>query len=281
MTTSVFLLLGAFAGLGIWIAILGAIGAVALPAKQDRRSAARVPHVDRRVLIAAAGCVVGVLITGWLAGGLLLAFAGWVGPDIVGAKARRAAATARIEAIAVWTEQLRDVMRAAAGLQEAISTTARVAPPVIRPHVAELASRLQHEPVRFAMQRFARSVDDSAADKVVAALILAAERRSANLAGLLSEIAASTRQQATLSLRIEASRTRTYAQAKVVCAITAAVVAALFVLNRRYLEAYDTATGQLVLCGIGSLFTCSALGVIRLGTASQPERNLRPKEAQA
>lgn len=268
---------GSFGGLGLFLIVLGGCRRERTERTTASRSLAMsVRRFQTRAIGAASLALVFFVATGWLVAVGLGALAGWAAPTLIGAKARRDAALSRTEAIATWAEQLRDTIRAAAGLQEAIVTTAAVAPEPIHTAVAELAVRIRREPLRVALARFADTVGDPTADKIVAALTLAAERQSANLTGLLSEVAAAARQQATLQLRVEASRARTYTQNALVCGITAAVIAALVVLNRAYLDAYDTVTGQLVLIGIGGLFTASGIGLARLSHIQSPDRILSP-----
>jgi tight adherence protein B len=274
MNSVVFGVLGAIAGLGAMLIAAGVTG-TSEPASQPRVSRRLiVERINSRIGFAMIGAAIGYALTGWIASGLLLGYAGWSAPTLAGARARRTAVTERTEAIAVWAEQLRDTMRAAAGMQEAIATTALVAPAPIRSEVTELAARLRREPFRTAMAHFATQLADPTADKIAAALVLASERRAANLAGVLSEVAAAARQQATMQLRVEASRARVYAQTMVVCAITAAVIGMLLLLNRSYLDAYNNAVGQLVLVGIGALFAGCGVGVAQLGRVNQAPRIL-------
>ncbi len=161
----------------------------------------------------------------------------------------------RIEAIARWAEQLRDTMSAAAGLHEAIGVTARVAPLPIRPEVQELAARLRREPLSQAARHFAARLANPAGDHVAVALILASERHGSRLSEVLGQVAAATRAEASLRLRIEAQRARTYSQARLISAVIGAVVTAYIVLNRSYLAPFRTPIGQVVLagvCGCGS-----------------------------
>ena len=77
-----------------------------------------------------------------------------------------------------------------------------------------------------------------------------------------------------MQLRVEASRARLYAQTLVVCSITGTVVAALVLLNRSYLEPYDSATGQTMLVLIGGLFAAALWGVVELSKPAAAPRIL-------
>lgn len=274
MGALVVVALGMLGGAGLFVLALGLRGTTPLDAS-GTEGARRGLRVDARVPLAAMAGLVAFAATGWPVAAAFAAVGAYATPELRGARKRRTDTMARTEAVATWCEQLRDAIRAAAGLHEAIASTAAVAPAPIRVHVERLAVRLRREPLRVALTAFATDLDEPTADKIATALVLASERRSANLADLLSEVAASARQQATMQLRVEASRARLYTQTLVVCSITGAVVAALVLLNRTYLEPYDSATGQTMLVLIGGLFTASGLGLVRLGRPSRSPRVLQ------
>ena len=73
---------------------------------------------------AAVAALLAMAATGWLVGGILAAVAVLVLPGILGGKAARQQAIDRTEAIASWTEMIRDSIVAASGLEEAIVATA-------------------------------------------------------------------------------------------------------------------------------------------------------------
>ena len=95
--------------------------------------------VLRATALAAAGLVVGV-ITGWVVGALLAATTVWLLPRLIGPDRVHAQQLARIEAIAAWTEMLRDTLSAAAGLEQAILATAPLAPAAIRDEITGLSA---------------------------------------------------------------------------------------------------------------------------------------------
>jgi hypothetical protein len=85
-----------------------------------------------------------VLLTGWPVGALLAGLVAAVVPGTLGRIRQEADTVARTEAVAAWTEMLRDTLAAAAGLEEAIAATATAAPEPIRPEVQRLGRRLDH-----------------------------------------------------------------------------------------------------------------------------------------
>lgn len=74
--------------------------------------------------------------------------------------------------------------------------------------------------------------------------------------------------------RIAASRARTRTSVRIIVGTTCAFAAALILLNRDYVSAYDTLTGQLVLLGIGTAFAVGFAGLARIAAVTQPARFL-------
>ena len=188
---------------------------------------------------------------------------------------------ARSEAIAAWAEMLRDTISSHAGLQEAIGITAQVAPAAIRNEVQALSVRAERGSLTDALRQFAVDVDDPVADLVVASLAIAAERQAQRLSDLLSQIAVSAREQTAMRLRVETGRARTYASSKALVAITFGLAVVLMVFSPTFMEPYDTATGQLVLIGIGALFAGALWGLVQLGRPATSPRLLSGIEGAA
>ncbi|GAA1020487.1 hypothetical protein GCM10009565_09280 [Amycolatopsis albidoflavus] len=219
---------------------------------------------------AGAGVLTGV-VTGWIVGAVLAAAAAWFLPRLVGPDRTHRRRVARIEAIASWTEMLRDVLSAAAGLEQAVLATAPLAPAAIRGEVATLAARLESgQRLAPALRALARELDDPTADLVLAALVLAAERQAHQLGDLLGSLAATARGQAAMRMRVETGRARTRTSVRVIVATTLAFAAGVVLFNRAYLDVYDTATGQAVLLLIGALFAAGFAWLARIATSGRP-----------
>lgn len=242
---------------------------------EPRPARARSARVDARRLLAAVAATGAILLaTRWPVAGLAAGAAGWFGPELLGGRVARRAAVERTEAIAAWTEMLRDTMAAAHGLEEAISTTAVLAPDPIRPEVVALAARLEREPLAPALRGLADDLAHPTADLVVAALALAADGAVRELGELLGTLAVAARDEAGMRLRVEAARARTRTAVRVVCACTVGTALGLVLLNRSYLEVYATALGQAVLALIVTCWGLSLWWLVRMGEFAAPERFL-------
>lgn len=268
-------LLGAGVGIGILIVVAAWFGALDGPAGA---LAERGRAVDRLLVRSGLATAAGALAwwwTGWFAAAGALAWLGWAAPSLAGVRTRRRRDIARSEAVAVWAEMLRDLLLANAGVREAIGKTARVAPPAIAAEVRALEVRAERGELAGALQRFAADLDDPVADTVIVALLLAERRSVSNLAGMLSAVAASTRETVAMQLRVNASRARTYRTSQLIAGIVGFFTGLLLVTNRDYMEPFGTVTGQIVLLGVTGLLAVAIATMLALSRPARSPRLLR------
>jgi len=284
--TALALLAGVGCGLGITFVLLGARDAVSRE-RAARISTWRGDHNGmRRIAAAVAVGLVVAVVTRWPVGGVLAAALVGSWHTLFGQQVSASAEVARIEAIAAWTEMLRDTMAAAAGLEQAITTTATIAPKPIRAEVMALAVRLETREVTLSegLPDLADALADPTGDLVVAALSAAAERRARSLGDLLGALAASARDDANMRLRVQASRARVRTAARIVTCVSLLMAAALVLFKRDFLSPYGTPEGQVVLAIVGAIFAGAFGWLTRMSEVSSPERFLtgtRPSEAAA
>jgi tight adherence protein B len=277
--TAVVALLGAGVGLGLFLVVLGLVPRKPGPsAGVGLTTWLRDRGWNRRDVVARVGgtalaAVVTAVATGWVVGAVLVAVGCWFLPRVLGPDVGHARRVARIEAVATWTEMIRDTLSAAAGLEQAILATAPLAPAPIREEVAVLAARLDRG-VRLvpALRRLARDLADPTADLVVAALVIAAEQQARQLTDLLGALAATARERASMRMRVEAGRARSRTSVRVVVGTTTAFAVAVVLLNRPYLAAYDSVTGQAVLLGVGLLFAAGFGWLRSIAVVPEPGR---------
>jgi Flp pilus assembly protein TadB len=227
----------------------------------------------------AIAIVVGVLVlaaTKWpvaaIAGAILVFF--W--DQLFGGLAAERAALARVEALASWTESLRDTIAGAVGLEQAIPATARAASPAIREHLHTMVDRLRARmPLPQALEYFADDMDDASADLVIASLILNARLRGPGLREVLGALAKSSREEVDMRQRVMAQRSSTRRSVQIVVFVSVAVVLGLAVFNKSFVEPYNTVTGQFVLVGVIGLFAAGFFWLRRLSTVETPARFLQ------
>jgi len=161
----------------------------------------------------------------------------------------------RIEAIAAWTEMLRDTLAGAAGLTQALIATASICPKAIREQASALASRLSAGAIlATALRGFADELADPAADVVVAALVMAATERAHRLGDLLGALAESTREEVAMRQAVEASRASARSAVRTVTGFSFGFLGLMALFARSYLAPYHTPEGQVVLTVVGALF---------------------------
>ena len=173
--------------------------------------------------------------------------------------------TELVEALAVWTEQLRDTMAGARGLEQALAATAATVPEVLRPAVGRLSARLGVMPLPRALRGLATDLNHPLADFVTAALIVAAENHVRDLVSLLTHLAECCRDDVRMRSRVWVARARLRSAVRIITVVIVAFVAGLVLLQRDYLGAYSSGAGALVLMIVAAMFGSSLLMLSRLG----------------
>jgi len=250
------------------------VAVIARPTTAGRMSFA-LPTLSRRIQMALVVGVVVAVLTRWPVAALAAAGLVWAWPSLFGGGATASAAIERLEALAGWTESLKDTIAGAIGLEEAIPATATATGPSLRPHVDRLVERLRaREPLPDALNRFADDLDDASADLVGAALILNARLRRRGLRATLEALACSARDELDLRRKIEAGRRALRTGVKIIVGTTVGFVGALAALNSAYLDPYDTATGQAVLVLVAGVFAAAFAWLRKLGSSDATPRLL-------
>ena len=272
MEAVVFAVLAAGVGVGLLITIAGLTGRELFgPVRSDSLRGPSSRSLGRAAIAIAVG-LLALIATGWIVGAVLAALASLAVPRLVGGKAARQQAITRTEAIAPWTEMIRDSIVAASGLEEAIVATAPVAPTAIAPEVRALVRRLEHDRLADALIAFGDDLQHPSGDLVVAALVIASRLEASDLSSLLSRLADATRGEARMRIRVDVGRTRVRTATKVIVGVVVCAVLFLAIVNRDYLSVYDTAGGQVVLAFVGATFALGGWLLARMATIDMPER---------
>jgi Flp pilus assembly protein TadB len=181
----------------------------------------------------------------------------------------------RVEALASWVENVRDVLRAGNQPIGAIGATVESCPVLVRPAVRGLYSRLSAGVAPdVAVRRFADELDDPLADLVAIGLLVAITR-GAETEGVLSSLAAQTRHHADRRRLVDAERAPVQREVQMVTVVMCLLLAGLFVFGRSsYLDAYDDAAGQVVLATVLAGYAALIGWAIRLTRFPRPARFL-------
>jgi hypothetical protein len=260
--------------------LLGVLGAVVVLAPVDDvrqpRATFRPPRdaVARFTVAAALGLLV-LVVSGWLVPALVLGVGAWWAYGAWQQRQRNDGGdVARVEALASWIENLRDVLIAGDQPIGAISTTVATCPQQIRPAVRRLAAGLGRQDPDVVFRRFADDIDDPIGDLVATGLLIAV-RRGARTVPVLSALAEQARQQVDRRRLVEAERAPTRREVMALTTIMGALVVALFVFGRSdYLRAYDDGSGQLFLAIALAAYAALLVRVQHLARFPRPSRFL-------
>jgi tight adherence protein B len=245
-----------------------------LPPRRATRRVRRVSAANAKLLSIAllVGVVVAVL-TRWPVAAVMAAAVVFLWPKISGAGSTERAGVAKVEAIAAWTESLRDTAAAASGLEYAIPATLEGAPKLLERPLRNLVHRLgARVPLPEALTLFADEVDDPGADMVVAALSLNARQRAGSLSRVLTSLAASTRAELEVRRKVLNERNSLRRQSQQVAGLLLAFAAGTVVLAPGWVAPYGTPVGQLILAVIAAAYLAL---MMRLRTLAAPERQPR------
>ncbi|MFI9616049.1 type II secretion system F family protein [Streptomyces sp. NPDC052023] len=275
---------GVAVGGGLALFVVAVRGLPAKPEHEKQRASERANELlrfaGRRGSLAALVALAVLLLTRWAVAGIAAGVLVFFWDRLFGGAAEERAAMRRVEALASWTESLRDTIAGAVGLEQAIPASARAAAPVLRPHLDALVDRLRaRTPLPEALQMLADEIDDASADIIVAALILNARLRGPGLRQVLGALAKSAREEVDMRQRVMAQRASTRRSVQIVVGVSIAFVLGLAIFNRDFVEPYGTPVGQLVLACVCGLFALGFWWLRKLSTIETPERFLVRDEA--
>lgn len=264
---------GGLFGFGVWLAAAALRGVNVLG--DVRRLVPETVPADRAVVwlavAVAAGLTVG-FVTGWPVAAAATFIGVLVGPGVLGGTIQRRREVEVAEAVATWTDMVRDTMAGASGLEEALIQTAAVAPTPIRAPLTRFAQRLRHHTLDDALMGLAADLDHPSADLVVAALAAAGRLQARDLGALLARLAETIRGDVRMRVRVEVGRARIRTSARIAVATTVLTVVFLWLFARHLLEPYDTVAGQVWLGVVSGVFLAAGWLLHRYSRLEVPER---------
>jgi len=228
-----------------------------------------------RPIAAGAAAVVVMAASGWLIPSIVAAAGAWYAIDTWQHRNTNSVTDLeRIDALASWIENLRDVLIAGDQPVGAINATVATCPGAIKPQVRRLAAGLGRQDPAIVFRRFADEIDDPLGDLIAAGLLIAVQR-GARTAAVLSSLADQARRQADRRRLVEAERAPVKREVTVLTTIMASLAVGLLVFGRaEYLEPYNTSQGQLFLGLILAAYAALLLRVQRLAHFPRPSRFL-------
>lgn len=232
---------GGAACLAVW-----ALGNALRPPARRRSPALRVEIDQRTVATAIAAGAVVLLTTRWPIAALAAAVltGGW---RHLFAANQATAARRRLEAIAKWLEDLRDLQAGSnLDLAETLSQSATRAPKEIAPQLLDFSSRVAHHvPLTDALVDLADDLDHPVADTAVASMVFAAGHASGSALGAtFAQLAENARDELAARDRIDRMRVSFERSMRRMLAILGVLLAYLVVVAPEVLEPYRTPAGQ-------------------------------------
>jgi Flp pilus assembly protein TadB len=281
--TAFAVLVGLVVGLGLALLIAGLIGWPSKPKDAKSQSdVERMRRLGQRLVIAlGVGLIVG-LASQWPVLGLGAIVLVFFWNQLFGGAASEKLAMRRVEALAMWTESLRDTIAGAVGLEQAIPASARGADPVLRENLNALLDRLRGRmPLSQALQHLADDLDDPSADLVIAALILNSKLRGPGLREVLTALGKSAREEVDMRQRVIAQRAGTRRSVQIIVCVVAVFVLGMAIFNRHFVQPYGSPIGQVVLAFVLGLFGLGFMWLRRLAKVESPSRFLLRHAAPA
>ncbi|MGE0139366.1 MAG: type II secretion system F family protein [Ilumatobacteraceae bacterium] len=274
-------LCGALVAGGLWLAVTSMRRVPVRPGPSRPPWLVGLAALDTaRLAVAAAVGLLALVLTRWPVAAIGAGIGGWFAGGML-RRPGRERTEARTEAIALWTEMLRDSMGTARGVEGVLVATAGAAPIAIRPEVQRMAARLPHEPLADVLDDLAADLDHPLGDLVVTALRLTATTGGRRVRDVLSDLATAAYGEAESLRRIAVARQRPRAALKYTALVIAGFIAVLVVFSRTYLEPYGSPLGQLVLAVVGAYWTAGFWWMHRMGQIAPTRRFLRPREVTA
>ncbi|MDR1852266.1 MAG: type II secretion system F family protein [Propionibacteriaceae bacterium] len=259
--------------------LLCALGVLARPAPVRRPKSRpaweawfrRLPR--GRALLALCALITGIVLaltTGFVIAIVVLPAAVFGIPALLQAPDERSK-TAKLGALAEWTRNLAGLLLARQSLEGALAASLKSAPEAIRNEVARLVSRINGRGgVQAALRAFADELDDSSADVVAAALMIAARQRGDGLSATLLQVSQLVDEEVRGRQAIEADRAKPRTNARMLVAVSlAGLVLTLFIGG---FEAYSTPMGQALLAVLLTGFGISAYWLRRQSVLPETPR---------
>jgi Flp pilus assembly protein TadB len=234
----------------------------------------------RRLLLALAAALLTLIVTRWVAAALGIGVLVGCWDRVFGGTRRARAATAQLEALAGWTESLRDLLAAGVALPEALPASVTSAAPAVRPALGRLAERLQaREPIDAALWALGDELNDGGADLVVAALLLNSRAQGRSLAAVLTALSVSLRSELRVRRTVEAERRSSRRAVQIVVAVTLVTALGLCLGNPVYVAPYGTPAGQVMLGVVAVVFGAGFAWLARLSRMPATPRLLEVEGA--
>ncbi len=262
---------GVLAGLataGLLLMILGVLGYGHSNTSRSRVERTLVARVAGSAL--SAGVV--LFVTGWPVAATYAFILSFVGSGLWLRRRQRQAELDRLEGLAEWLDVVRDALRAASGLEQALLASTLHPPDAIAADVKRLGLNLRHRPLLECLREFGDGLGLPASDRTVVALMLTISSGAGRLVPVLTEVSTAARREVASARIVAAERAGLYSQANSITLLTVVTVAAAYFYRREEMAVYDTFGGQAVMAVLLGFLIFGLLGFHKLASERDAER---------
>lgn len=280
-------------GLGLWLAVLVALGRIVVGAR--RTETGRRPRSDSDfrfdsrdglfAVIAAVVAVAIVLSTKLVVAALAAAMGILLIPRVIRARAERERAVAKMRAAAEFVESIRGSLGAGSGLEAAIVESARRPPVGLADELADFVAvrRLPEVTTEQALRRLADRADEPAVDLLVGSLLAALRGGAGDMGRLFERIADQGRDFADTRAQTQAERARVEFQTRILSLLVVFVGLLSVVVSPDLTSVYGPdPVGQLLLAIPVVVFALGWWWLITMNRVeSQYRFRLRPAKVHA
>ncbi|WP_083441251.1 type II secretion system F family protein [Nitriliruptor alkaliphilus] len=263
------------------LTLLAAAGTTGVPQIERHRRLVAGLLSHRRTLAAVVVALVILVATRIVVLGVAAAAVLWLAPTMIATSRQRRREQAMLEAVHLWLLQLRTVLAAGSGLEQALAEVATLQPPhsPLASASHRMVARMERlGPIR-ALRGFANDVDNHVADAAVAVLVNALSRQNVGVATALDDLIAwgeqDVRQQRDIDARLQSVRTERW----MVIAIFAALACYFTLANPELMAVYTTSLGQVVLAAILGVAALCLWSLDRMARPQRPSRFFIREEA--
>ena len=182
-----------------------------------------------------------------------------------------------VEAIASWTENLRDLLASSSGLEQAIITSQEYAPRRIAPQVRKLAADLRYRTLEDSLRDFADGVSHPTCDFVVLALVSTVRGSTSDLVPLLGQLSDCARSECDLYLRVWVSRARSRTAVRIIFGSVALFTVGLLLFNPGYVAPFMSREGSVFLIATLTMFVTALIWIVRISRVPDRGRLIRQR----
>ena len=182
-----------------------------------------------------------------------------------------------VEAIASWTENLRDLLASSSGLEQAIITSQEYAPRRLAAPVRKLAADLRYRTLEDSLRDFADAVSHPTCDFVVLALVSTIRGSTRDLVPLLGQLADCARSECDLYLRVWVSRARSRTAVRIIFGSVALFTSGLALFNPGYVAPFMSREGSIFLTATVCMFATALIWIARISRVPDRGRLIRQR----